>query len=101
MSVFMCVDGHVKLCTTQFSVQTDDSSSPFQVVYFTALFPYVVLIILCVRNALLDGSLDGVIYYIKPDITKLGNSKVRIGSLLFRLRNAVCHGEQHSDLSFR
>lgn len=45
-----------------------------KVVYFTALFPYAVLIILCIRNALLEGALDGIIFYIKPDIKKLGDS---------------------------
>ena len=48
-----------------------------QVVYFTATFPYVMLLILMIRGATLDGSLDGVIFYLKPDITKLKDPMVR------------------------
>ncbi|KAL8571105.1 hypothetical protein ACOMHN_010566 [Nucella lapillus] len=37
-----------------------------KVVYFTATFPYVILIILLIRGALLDGAIDGVKYFIIP-----------------------------------
>lgn len=37
-----------------------------QVVYFTATFPYVVLFILLIRGATLDGALEGVRYFIIP-----------------------------------
>ena len=47
-----------------------------QVVYVTATFPYIVLVILCIRNALLPGALDGVKYYIIPDTEKLLDPKV-------------------------
>ena len=47
-----------------------------QVVYFTATFPYVMLLILLIRGATLDGSLDGVIFYLKPDFTKLKDPMV-------------------------
>ncbi|ELT93916.1 hypothetical protein CAPTEDRAFT_177468 [Capitella teleta] len=42
-----------------------------KVTYITALFPYVVLTILLIRGLTLDGSLDGIIYYVKPDFQKL------------------------------
>ena len=48
----------------------------FQVVYFTATFPYIVLFILMIRGATLDGSLDGVLFYLKPDIAKLKDPRV-------------------------
>jgi len=47
-----------------------------QVVYFTALFPYVLLTVLLVRGALLDGSLEGVIYYLQPKWHMLADAKV-------------------------
>ncbi|KAG8224495.1 hypothetical protein J437_LFUL004977 [Ladona fulva] len=34
--------------------------------YFTAIFPYIVLITLLVRGATLPGAVDGIIYFIKP-----------------------------------
>ena len=48
----------------------------FQVVYFTATFPYLVLFILMIRGATLDGSLDGVLFYLKPDVAKLKDPRV-------------------------
>lgn len=45
-------------------------------VYFTAFFPYIVLSILLVRSLTLEGSVNGIIYYFKPQWEKLGEAKV-------------------------
>lgn len=47
-----------------------------KVVYFTATFPYVVLIILLVFGATLPGSLNGIKFYMEPDFSKLGTAEV-------------------------
>eukprot|EP00079_Xenopus_tropicalis_P012595 XP_002939712.2 PREDICTED: sodium- and chloride-dependent neutral and basic amino acid transporter B(0+) [Xenopus tropicalis] len=49
-----------------------------KVVYFTAIFPYIVLIILLVRGATLEGAFNGIDYYIgtKSNITKLMEAEV-------------------------
>ena len=48
-----------------------------QVVYFTATFPYVVLVILLVRGVTLPGSELGISYFIKPKWELLLDAKVR------------------------
>lgn len=52
----------------------------FQVVYFTATFPYIVMFILLVRGAMLDGASLGVEYYLKPDFSKLANAEVWVAA---------------------
>jgi len=47
-----------------------------KIVYFTALFPYVVLILFVVRGLTLEGSMTGITYYLSPNWTKLHESQV-------------------------
>ena len=44
--------------------------------YFTAFFPYVVLTILLIRGLTLDGSIDGIVYFLLPKWESLLNAKV-------------------------
>uniref|UniRef100_A0A336MNN5 Transporter n=1 Tax=Culicoides sonorensis TaxID=179676 RepID=A0A336MNN5_CULSO len=47
-----------------------------KVVWFTALFPYVVLIILLIRGITLPGSAEGIMYYLKPDFEAIYKAEV-------------------------
>ncbi|NWZ31056.1 SC6A7 protein, partial [Asarcornis scutulata] len=47
-----------------------------KVVYFTATFPYLVILILIIRGATLNGSLDGVRFYLSSDWSKLQSAQV-------------------------
>ncbi|KAM6143706.1 sodium- and chloride-dependent neutral and basic amino acid transporter B(0+) [Erethizon dorsatum] len=49
-----------------------------KVVYFTAIFPYAVLLILLIRGATLEGASKGISYYIgsKSNFTKLKEAEV-------------------------
>ena len=62
-------------------------ASSGKVAYFTAIFPYVVLIALLVRGATLPGAADGMWYFIKPEWDKLLDPKVT--NFLRRLSFAI------------
>ncbi|XP_024921616.1 sodium- and chloride-dependent GABA transporter 3-like [Cynoglossus semilaevis] len=45
-------------------------------VYFTATFPFITLLVLLVRGVTLPGAMDGIIYYLYPDISRLSDPQV-------------------------
>ncbi|XP_060516213.1 sodium-dependent noradrenaline transporter-like [Cylas formicarius] len=47
-----------------------------KVVWVTATMPYVVLTILLIRGLMLPGSLTGISYYLKPELSKLKETQV-------------------------
>jgi solute carrier family 6 amino acid transporter-like protein 5/7/9/14 len=53
-------------------------SSSGKVAYFTAIFPYIVLVTLLVRGVTLPGSVDGIMFYITPKWSQLLNVNVSL-----------------------
>uniref|UniRef100_A0A8D8QVI2 Sodium-dependent dopamine transporter n=1 Tax=Cacopsylla melanoneura TaxID=428564 RepID=A0A8D8QVI2_9HEMI len=51
-------------------------STSGKVVWFTALFPYVVLLILLIRGITLPGSAEGIKYYLNPNFDAITKSEV-------------------------
>jgi SNF family Na+-dependent transporter len=47
-----------------------------KVVYFTALFPYVILTALLIRGVTLEGAYEGISFYITPDWSRLASPSV-------------------------
>ena len=51
-------------------------SFEFQVVWFTALFPYVVLLILLIHGVTLPGAATGIRYYLSPNFGAITKAEV-------------------------
>ncbi|XP_070701920.1 sodium- and chloride-dependent GABA transporter 2-like [Pempheris klunzingeri] len=47
-----------------------------KVVYLTATFPYLMLIVLLIRGLTLPGAADGIRFYLSPDVTRLADPQV-------------------------
>ncbi|MGH0167777.1 UNVERIFIED_CONTAM: hypothetical protein FKN15_053669 [Acipenser sinensis] len=51
-----------------------------KVVYFTALFPYVILLALLINNAQLPGAIEGIKFFIIPEWEKLAEVEVWVNA---------------------
>lgn len=73
--------------------------SLFQVVYFTATFPYLMLLVLLVRGLTLPGAMEGIKFYLLPDPARLSDPQVtadRSHSLDWRsVAGLVCFNVVH------
>lgn len=68
-----------------------------KVVYFTATFPFAMLLVLLVRGLTLPGAGAGIKFYLYPDISRLGDPQVWIdaGTQIF-FSYAICLGAMTS-----
>uniref|UniRef100_H3DB66 Transporter n=1 Tax=Tetraodon nigroviridis TaxID=99883 RepID=H3DB66_TETNG len=64
-----------------------------KVVYFTATFPYLMLLVLLVRGLTLPGAIDGIKFYLWPDPARLADPQVWMdaGTQIF-YSYAICIG---------
>lgn len=69
---FLSMDGESAMTAELFGF----ASSLHQVVWVTATFPYLVLLVLLIRGATLPGAWRGVVFYLKPDWEKLLSTTV-------------------------
>ena len=50
----------------------------FQVVYVTATMPYIILTILLIRGCMLPGAIEGMKYFITPNLERLNDPNVSL-----------------------
>lgn len=74
-------------------IQIKGVKSSGKAAYFLSVFPYVVMIILLIRSATLEGAIEGMIYFITPQWDKILEAKVwyaAVTQVFYSL--AVCFG---------
>lgn len=61
---------------TLFLVIIKGVKSSGKAAYFLALFPYAIMLTLLVRAVTLEGAVDGILYFLRPQWAELLNPKV-------------------------
>lgn len=66
----------------------------FQVVYFTATAPYLLLTAILIRGVTLPGAIDGIKFYLTPDLSRLSDGQVLISFFIslfkYVMSNCLC-----------
>lgn len=87
----------VPSCYYELISHTYSVLSSFQVVYFTATFPYLMLVVLLIRGVSLPGAFQGILFYLYPDLTRLRDPQVRWKEdSMIELGYDVCMSLSHS-----
>ncbi|XP_046544144.1 sodium- and chloride-dependent glycine transporter 1-like [Haliotis rubra] len=53
-----------------------------KVVYVTALIPYILLTVLLIRSCMMPGAGEGIVYFLRPDFSRLASVQVWLETLL-------------------
>lgn len=59
-----------------FLVVVKGIKSSGKVSYFLAIFPYVIILTLLIHTCTLEGSFDGILYFLRPDFKRILEPKV-------------------------
>lgn len=68
-------------------------STSGKVVWFTALFPYAVLLILLVRGITLPGSAEGIKYYLNPNFNAITSAEVPKHYRIFHVKCFIAQSD--------
>lgn len=95
-SVYVSINSasHFYVCKPEYhSYCSDCFLCCVQVMYFTAVFPYLVLTCLLVRAATLEGAVEGVKFYIVPQWEKLLTMTVCIYIIILNHKIKYSHND--------